>query len=82
MCLAMPALVVELAPPDEAIVELDGVRKQISIALVEDVGVGDYVILHVGFALSKLDVEEAEATLKLFAELAEAEGELGTLPQS
>lgn len=80
MCLAMPALVVELVPPDEAIVELDGVRKQISIALVEDVGVGDYVILHVGFALQKLDVEEAEATLRLFAELAEAEGELGAVP--
>lgn len=80
MCLAMPALVVELIEPDEAIVELDGVRKQISIALVEDVGVGDYVILHVGFALSKLDVEEAEATLRLFAELAQAEGELGAVP--
>ncbi len=80
MCLAMPALVVELIEPDEAIVELDGVRKQISIALVEDVEVGDYVILHVGFALQKLDVEEAEATLRLFAELADAEGELGAVP--
>ncbi|MBK7723019.1 MAG: HypC/HybG/HupF family hydrogenase formation chaperone [Austwickia sp.] len=80
MCLAMPALVVELVDPavapHEAIVELDGVRKQISIALVDDVQVGDYVILHVGFALQKLDVEEAEATLRLFAELAAAEGQL------
>lgn len=77
MCLAMPALVVELVESDEAVVDLDGVRKRISIALVEDVCVGDYVILHVGFALQKLDVEEAEATLRLFAELAQAEGELG-----
>ncbi len=84
MCLAMPALVVELVDPtvavDEVIVELDGVRKQISIALVDDVSVGDYVILHVGFALQKLDVPEAEATLRLFAELAVAEGELAAAP--
>lgn len=69
MCLAMPALVVELLDGDEAVVDLDGVRTRISLALVDDVGVGDYVILHVGFALQKLDVEEAEATLALFAEL-------------
>lgn len=80
MCLAMPALVVEMVPPQEAIVELDGVRKQISVTLVDDVGVGDYVILHVGFALQKLDVEEAEATLRLFGELAQAEGELAAAP--
>ena len=51
MCLAIPARVVELVDGDEAVVDLDGVRKRISLALVEEVGVGDYVILHVGFAL-------------------------------
>ncbi len=73
MCLAMPALVVELIEPEDAVVDLDGVRKRISLSLVDDVAVGDYVILHVGFALQKLDVEEAEATLALFREL-EVEG--------
>lgn len=72
MCLAIPARVVELAGEDQAIVDLDGVRKQISLALVEDVVIGDYVIVHVGYALSRLDPEEAEATLALFGE-AEAE---------
>jgi hydrogenase expression/formation protein HypC len=50
-------------------VDLDGVRKEISLALLDDVRVGDYVILHVGYALSRLDPEEAEKTLALFAEL-------------
>jgi len=69
MCLAIPALVVELLPADMARIELDGVRKEISLALVEDVAVGDYVIVHVGYALQKLDAEEAAQTLALFAEL-------------
>lgn len=72
MCLALPVKVVDLgAGPasDWAIVDLDGVRKEISIALLDDVKIGDYVILHVGYALSKLDPEEAEKTLALFSEI-------------
>jgi hydrogenase expression/formation protein HypC len=69
MCLAIPVRVTEILENDAAIVELDGVRKEISLALVEGVAVGDYVILHVGFALNRLDPEEAEKTLKLFAEM-------------
>jgi hydrogenase expression/formation protein HypC len=69
MCLAIPALVVELLPADMARIELDGVRKEISLSLVEDVKVGDYVIIHVGYALQRLDPEEAAQTLALFAEL-------------
>lgn len=72
MCLAIPARVVELSGDDMATVDLGGVRKAISLAMVEDVAVGDYVIVHVGFALSKLDVEEAERTLALFAEMGAA----------
>jgi hydrogenase expression/formation protein HypC len=72
MCLAIPALVVELLPADMARIELDGVRKEISLALVEDVAVGDYVIVHVGYALQKLDPDEATQTLALFAELSGA----------
>lgn len=69
MCLAIPALVVELRDNDNALVELAGVRKEISLALVEDVSAGDYVIVHVGYALNKLDPDEAARTLALFAEL-------------
>jgi hydrogenase expression/formation protein HypC len=71
MCLAIPAQVVELRDADNALVDLAGVQKEISLALVEDVAVGDYVIVHVGYALSKLDPAEAAETLKLFAELGE-----------
>lgn len=71
MCLAIPAQVVELRAGDNAVVDLAGVRKEISLSLVEDVQVGDYVIVHVGYALNKLDPEEAEKTLKLFAEMGE-----------
>ena len=75
MCLAIPACVEQLVAKDSAIVNLGGVRKEISLALVEDVAVGDYVIVHVGFALQKLDPEEAAQTLALFAEIG------GTAPE-
>jgi len=68
MCLAIPARVAELLPDDRARVELGGVAKEISLALVDGIAVGDYVIVHVGYALSRLDQEEAEATLALFAQ--------------
>jgi hydrogenase expression/formation protein HypC len=71
MCLAIPARVSELQDNDTAVVELGGVRKQISLALVDGVSVGDYVIVHVGYALSRLDPDEAAQTLKLFAEIGE-----------
>ena len=70
MCLALPVRVVEIgAGPagDWAIVDLGGVKKEISLALLDDVKVGDYVILHVGYALSKLDPDEAARTLALFS---------------
>ncbi|MCX8144854.1 MAG: HypC/HybG/HupF family hydrogenase formation chaperone [Azovibrio sp.] len=70
MCLALPARVVERRGADTALVDLAGVQKEISLALVDDVAVGDYVIVHVGYALNRLDPEEAEKTLALFAELA------------
>ena len=68
MCLALPARVAALLPDEMAVVDLGGVRKEISLALVDDAAVGDYVIVHVGFALSRLDPEEAEQTLALFAQ--------------
>jgi hydrogenase expression/formation protein HypC len=68
MCLAIPARVVDIIENDQAIVDLGGVRKDISLALVEGVAVGDYVIVHVGYALTRLDPEEAEKTLAVMAE--------------
>jgi hydrogenase expression/formation protein HypC len=58
--------VVELIRPDHAIVDLGGVRKQVSLALVDGVVAGDYVIVHVGYALARLDPIEAERTLRMF----------------
>ncbi len=70
MCLAIPARVVQMLDGDRAVVDLGGVQKEVSLALLDDVNEGDYVIVHVGFALNKLDPEEAERTLALFAEIA------------
>ena len=74
MCLAIPVLVTELLDGDMARVTLDGVQTTISLALVEDVRPGDYVILHVGYALNKLDPDEAEKTLQLLAEAGQLQG--------
>lgn len=69
MCLAIPACVEQLINENYAIVNLGGIRKEISLALVENIIPGDYVIVHVGFALQKLDQMEAERTLAMFAEI-------------
>ena len=69
MCLAIPARVVELRSAETALVDLGGVRKEVSIALVPEAAVGDYVIVHVGHAIGLIDAEEAERTLALFGEL-------------
>ena len=71
MCLAIPVRVERLLDNELAVIEMDGLRKEISLALVDGVREGDYVILHVGYALTRLDPEEAERTLALFAELAD-----------
>lgn len=71
MCLALPAQVVEISANDLGVVDLGGVRKEVSLALVDDVAVGDYVIIHVGYALTKLDPEEAAKTLALFEEMSQ-----------
>jgi hydrogenase expression/formation protein HypC len=68
MCLALPSRVVARGG-DDAVIELGGVRKTVSAALVPEARVGDYVIVHVGHAIGVLDPDEAARTLKLFAEL-------------
>ncbi|MBI2235794.1 MAG: HypC/HybG/HupF family hydrogenase formation chaperone [Magnetospirillum sp.] len=72
MCLAFPARVVEIGEGETAVVEMGGVRKSIMLTMVDDVAVGDYVIVHVGYALSRLDAQEAERTLQAFADLEQA----------
>ncbi len=69
MCLALPARVLSIAAAHAAVVDMGGIRKAISIELVPEAKVGDYVIVHVGHAIGMLDEAEALATLALFAEL-------------
>ncbi len=68
MCLAIPARVESVNADATAIVSLEGIRKQISIALLDTVAVGDYVLVHVGYALNKLSEDEAHRTLDLMRE--------------
>jgi hydrogenase expression/formation protein HypC len=74
MCLAVPVRVTELHADGNATVEVGGVHNRVSLALVDGVGVGDYVIVHAGFAINRLDVAEARKTLELFAEIAAQTG--------
>jgi hydrogenase expression/formation protein HypC len=73
MCLAIPVRVVEVRPDQKAVVDLAGVRKEISTALIEDVQIDEYVILHVGYAIGKIDAEEAQRTLELFKQIEQAQ---------
>ncbi len=71
MCLALPARVVSIdREADTAMVEVGGVQREASLALIEEVEVGEYLLLHVGYAINKVSTEEAEKTLQLFAEAA------------
>ncbi|MBP7847072.1 MAG: HypC/HybG/HupF family hydrogenase formation chaperone [Burkholderiales bacterium] len=70
MCLAIPTQIVKLLDNQMALTSLSGVEKEISLSLLqEEVQAGDYVIVHVGYALSKLDEEDAKKTLAYFEEL-------------
>jgi hydrogenase expression/formation protein HypC len=70
MCLALPVCVTQLLGDDWVETDIGGVISRVSIALVSDVAVGDYLIVHAGFAITRLNVEEAEKTLALFEEIA------------
>ncbi|MDD2863203.1 MAG: HypC/HybG/HupF family hydrogenase formation chaperone [Methylococcales bacterium] len=81
MCLAVPAKIISLnSNTDELLqtgfVDFSGVQKEISLAYVPEANVGDYVIVHAGFALSVLDEEEALASLQAFQDLADFEATL------
>jgi len=75
MCLAIPVKVIAIED-DMGVVELGGVTRQASLMLVPETKVGDYVLLHAGFAIQRLNEEEAQETLRLFAEMAAAEEDL------
>lgn len=69
MCLAIPARVVERLQADDAVIDAGGVQKRVSLALVPEAAAGDYVVVHAGYAISRLDPEEALRTLALFADM-------------
>jgi len=68
MCLGVPMRVVSIND-ETAVCEIDGVRREASLMMVEGIGVGDFVLIHAGFAIEKLDEEDAQETLRLFREL-------------
>ncbi|MHA1833524.1 MAG: HypC/HybG/HupF family hydrogenase formation chaperone [Candidatus Baldrarchaeia archaeon] len=71
MCLAVPAKVLEIKG-DRGVVDFGGIRREVNLSLIDDVKVGDYVLIHVGFAIQKLERKEAEEILKLWREVSEA----------
>ena len=68
MCLAIPLKIVSITD-DNAIAELGDIRREISLSLLSDVNVNDYVLVHVGYAIQKIDTEEAQRTLELLKEI-------------
>jgi len=75
MCLAIPAKITELQPDGMGLAEIGGVNKEVNLTLIEEPAIGDYVVIHVGFALQKLDPDEAAETLKMFEELQRMQAE-------
>jgi hydrogenase expression/formation protein HypC len=71
MCLAIPALIKSI-DGQQAVGDIEGVTRDISLQLTPEAKVGDYVLLHTGYAIGVIDAAEAEETLKLLRELAEA----------
>ncbi len=77
MCLAIPGKIIDIVDAENQIakVEVGGVRRNVSTGLLDDVKIGDYVLIHVGFAMSKVDEKEAQETLRLLQELGSYEEE-------
>ncbi len=70
MCLAVPMKIIELSGDGKGVVEMDGARYGVDLTLIEDARLGDHVIVHAGFAIEKLDTEEADVRLALFEDMA------------
>lgn len=73
MCLGIPGLVVEVHNEQWAVVDVGGVRRKVGLHLVGKVNPGEYLMVHAGFAVEVLDLEEAEARIKLWEELLQFE---------
>ena len=90
MCLGIPGQIIGIADADNmlATVDVSGVRREVNIACIVDevhppqACIGDWVLVHVGFAMSRIDEEEAQKTLALLAELGEMQAELAAMDQS
>ena len=86
MCLAIPGKIVEILDVENSIakVEVGGVKRSVNIGMLvkEEARVGDYVLIHVGFAMSKVDEKEAEETLRLLKEIGAYEEELDQFTQT
>lgn len=76
MCLAIPTQITNIDENDIATVELGGVEREISLIMTPEAQVGDYVLVHTGYAITLMDPEEAQASLETFAELAEIQEEM------
>jgi len=70
MCVAVPAEIVEIKEFDVAVIDIGGARKNVSLMLIDGVEVGDFVLVHAGFAIDKIDEQEAQTTMALLEELA------------
>ena len=77
MCLGIPMKVVDIDEDRMGTVEMGGVRREVGLHLVDEVEIGEYVIVHAGFAIGRLDEKEAQETLALLRDLTEAGGETG-----
>jgi hydrogenase expression/formation protein HypC len=72
MCLGVPGKIVSIAPSGLAAVDFNGIRQEVSLMLCPEAEIGDYVIVHVGFAIRRLEPADAEETLRLFREIEES----------
>ncbi|MBO7172990.1 MAG: HypC/HybG/HupF family hydrogenase formation chaperone [Burkholderiaceae bacterium] len=72
MCLAVPAQIVEMMDGGLARCDLNGVKKEINVSLIANPQVGDWVIVHVGFALNRIDEAQAQETLKMLSTLTQS----------
>jgi hydrogenase expression/formation protein HypC len=84
MCLAIPGKIVEIVDAENQIakVEVGGVRRNINIGMLDETRIGDYVLIHVGFAMSKIDEQEAAETLRVLQEMGSYEPEFDQFKSS
>ncbi len=78
MCLAIPGKIIEMVDAENNIAKVDvgGVRRNINTGMLDGTKVGDYVLIHVGFAMSKIDEQQAEETLRILKDLGEYQAEI------